>query len=179
MKVLSCVRAADKRTWSESGSNKPAGQAEERGVLSKRISYKVHQCSEQLARVLFEFAEEDNQLPNYYTSKAVGDEAEMEVIIAYREEHRRTLHPEGEQADEEEEDSYYATAALREEDDEYFEATGSRQDHQKERGVTAAVEEDFRDTVGQLNEFNNSFLENMKETFQRKSNEVRALRALL
>ena len=178
MKVLSCVRAADKRTWSESGSNKPAGQAEERGVLSKRISYKVHQCSEQLARVLFEFAEEDNQLPNYYTSKAVGDEAEMEVIIAYREEHRRTLHPEGEQADEEEGDSFYATAAVREEDDENFEARGSRQDnHQKERGattVTAAVE-DFGDTVGQLNEFNNNFFENMKETFQRKSSEVCAL----
>ena len=176
MKVLSCVRAADKRTWSESGSNKPAGQAEERGVLSKRISYKVHQCSEQLARVLFEFAEEDNQLPNYYTSKAVGEEAEMEVIIAYREEHRRTLHPEGEQADEEEEDSYYATAAVREEDDEYFEATGSRQDHQKERGATTvtAAAEDFRGALCQLNEFNNNFLENMKETFQRKSNEVRA-----
>ena len=104
----------------------------------------------------------------------------MEVIIAFREERGRSLHHEEEvQEDEEEEDSYYATAALREEDDEYFEATGSRQDHQKERGVTAAVEEDFRDTVGQLNEFNNSFLESMKETFQRKSNEVRALRALL
>ena len=101
----------------------------------------------------------------------------MEVIIAYREEHRRTLHPEGVQADEEEEDSYYATAALREEDDEYFEASGSRQDHQKERGVTTvtATAEDFRDTVGQLNEFNKNFLETMKETFQRKSNEVRAL----
>ena len=100
----------------------------------------------------------------------------MEVIIAFREEHGRSLHHEDEvQEDEEEEDSYYATAALREEDDEYFEATGSRQDHhQKERGVTAAVEEDFRDTVGQLNEFNNNFFENMKETFQRKSNEVRA-----
>ena len=97
----------------------------------------------------------------------------MEVIIAYREEHRRTLHPEGEQEDEEEEDSYYATAAVREEDDEYFEATGSRQDHQKERGVTAAAE-DFQGTVGQLNEFNNNFLETIKETFQRKSNEVRA-----
>ena len=98
----------------------------------------------------------------------------MEVIIAYREEHRRTLHPEEEQPDEEEEDSYYATAAVREEDDEYFEATGSRQDHhQKERGVTGAAE-DFSDTVGQLNEFNNNFLETMKETFQRKSNEVRA-----
>ena len=102
----------------------------------------------------------------------------MEVIIAFREEHGRTLHPEGEQADEEEEDSYYATAAVREEDDEYFEATGSCQDHhQKERGVTTvtAAAEDFSDTVGQLNEFNNNFLENMKETFQRKSNEVRAL----
>ena len=101
----------------------------------------------------------------------------MEVIIAFREEHGRSLHhEEEEQADEEEEDSYYATAAVREEDDEYFEATGSRQDHhqQKERGVTAAAE-DFSDTVGQLNEFNNNFLENMKETFQRKSNEVRAL----
>ena len=103
----------------------------------------------------------------------------MEGIIAFREEHGRSLHHEDEvQEDEEEEDSYYATAAVREEDDEYFEASGSRQDnHQKERGattVTAAVE-DFGDTVGQLNEFNNNFLENMKETFQRKSNEVRAL----
>ena len=99
----------------------------------------------------------------------------MEVIIAFREEHGRSLHHREElQADEEEEDSYYATAAVQEEDDEYFEATGSRQDHQKERGVTAAAE-DFRGTVGQLNEFNNNFLENMKETFQRKSNEVRAL----
>ena len=101
----------------------------------------------------------------------------MEVIIAFREEHGRSLHHEEEvQEDEEEEDSYYATAALREEDDEYFEASGSRQDHQKERGVTTvtATAEDFRDTVGQLNEFNNNFLENMKETFQRKSNEVPA-----
>ena len=97
----------------------------------------------------------------------------MEVIIAFREEHGRSLHHREElQADEEEEDSYYATAAVREEDDEYFEASGSRPDHQKERGVTAAAE-DFRDTVDQLNEFNNNFLEAMKETFQRKSNEVR------
>ena len=99
----------------------------------------------------------------------------MEVIIAFREEHGRSLHHREEvQADEEEEDSYYATATIREEDDEYFEASGSRQDHhQKERGVTAAAE-DFQGTVGQLNEFNNNFLETIKETFQRKSNEVRA-----
>ena len=97
------------------------------------------------------------------------------MIIAFREEHGRSLHDEEEvQEDEEEEDSYYATAAVQEEDDEYFEASGSRQDHhQKERGVTAAAE-DFRGTLCQLNEFNNNFLENMKETFQRKSNEVRA-----
>ena len=98
----------------------------------------------------------------------------MEVIIAFREEHGRSLHQgEESQADEEEEDSYYATAALQEEDEEYFEATWSRQDHQKERGVTAAAE-DFQGTVSQLNEFNNNFLETMKETFQRNSNEVRA-----
>ena len=106
----------------------------------------------------------------------------MEVIIAFREEHGRSLHHEDEvQEDEEEEDSYYATAALREEDDEYFEASGSRQDHQKERGATTvtAAAEDFRGALCQLNEFNNNFLENMKETFQRKANEVRALRALL
>ena len=139
-----------------------------------RRGFHTKSTSEQQACLLFDFAEQENQLPNCYTGKAVEEEAEMEVIIAYREEHRRTLHPEGEQPDEEEEDSYYATAAVREEDDEYFEATGSRQDHhQKERGVTGAAE-DFSDTVGQLNEFNNNFLEAMKETFQRKSNEVRA-----
>ena len=95
------------------------------------------------------------------------------MIIAFREEHGRSLHHREEvQADEEEEDSYYATATIREEDDEYFEATGSRQHQQQVEEAAAGCLQ----TEEQLKEFGDYFMRKTKEIIDKKANEVRRRR---
>merc|ERR1719273_2783056 len=80
--------------------------------------------------------------------------------------------------EDEEENSYYATA-VREEDEEYFEATDSGQ-HQEDRGVLAMEETpDCHETEKQLKEFSNFFLRKIKEMIDKKANEVGRCRQLL